>query len=111
MKNIPSNSQKEAKQHVFSGLLDESIPRVGVEDQLKKTTKLTEANTALSMLEVQEKVRRMASKPGLRSKIDAYCMWCSYDPLNVGSWRQQVENCNIFTCPLHTVRPISKSGK
>ena len=103
MTNIPSMSEKEGKQHVFSLLPDESMPRVGVEDQIEKTTKsgMSETNSALSMEEVQEKVRRMASKPG-------NCMWCSYDPLDVGSWRQQVERCNVTSCPLHSVRPTSK---
>jgi len=53
-------------------------------------------------------IRKHASKPGLRGKIDAKCIECIYDPYQSGSWRIQVEKCSSLTCPLYSVRP--KSG-
>ncbi len=53
-------------------------------------------------------IRKMAGKPGLRGKIDAKCCDCTYDPLDSGTWRKQVENCAIVDCSLHSVRPQAK---
>jgi hypothetical protein len=47
---------------------------------------------------------------GLRKAIDDMCKRCTYDPLDKGTWRQQVEWCGITECPLHPYRPKS-SGK
>jgi len=52
-----------------------------------------------------EMIVKMVSKPGLRGKIDAKCVECIYDPLDVGTWRQQVARCTSYTCPLRPVRP------
>ena len=44
-------------------------------------------------------------KPSLRKSINAMCKNCTYDPLDKGTWRAQVEACNITRCPLWNVRP------
>jgi len=40
----------------------------------------------------------------LRKAINMKCKDCIYDPLDTGSWVQQVKNCQCFDCPLHEVR-------
>ena len=43
--------------------------------------------------------------------IEAHCKWCIYDELDHGTWREQVENCNMHDCALHPFRPLTvKSG-
>ena len=42
-----------------------------------------------------------------RKAVDAMCKRCSHDPLDTGTWRQQVERCLDETCPLHPLRPRS----
>jgi hypothetical protein len=37
------------------------------------------------------------------------CKDCSYDELDVGTWRQQVEQCEITDCALWAYRPKSRS--
>ena len=44
---------------------------------------------------------------GLRSRIDAHCVSCTYDELSRGTWRQQIEACAVTECSLHSVRPCS----
>ena len=41
--------------------------------------------------------------------IDAMCKGCIYDALDDGTWRQQVEHCEITDCPLWNYRPKSRS--
>ena len=41
--------------------------------------------------------------------IEAKCKDCSYDPLDDGTWRQQVERCEITDCALWNYRPKSRS--
>lgn len=49
--------------------------------------------------------RRVAS---LRKCINAFCKQCIYDKDGgEGTWRQQVEACTSYTCPLFEVRPVS----
>ena len=55
-----------------------------------------------------ELVRKMALKPGLKGKIDAFCVSCIYDPRVAGTWRLQVQLCTAKDCPLYSVRPQSK---
>jgi hypothetical protein len=43
--------------------------------------------------------------PSLRAAIDAKCRECSYDRLDRGTWRQQVADCRVPSCPLYAVRP------
>ena len=37
--------------------------------------------------------------------IDAKCKECIFDPLDEGTWRQQVQACEIKSCALHPYRP------
>lgn len=60
----------------------------------------------------QEVIQRESEKPGMRGKINAKCTECIYDPLGGnGAWRQQVEACTSYDCPLYSVRPTSRAGK
>ena len=42
--------------------------------------------------------------------IDAKCKDCIYDELDVGTWRQQIERCEITDCALWEYRPKSRSS-
>ncbi len=42
--------------------------------------------------------------------IDAKCKDCNYDELDVGTWRQQIERCEITDCALWEYRPKSRSS-
>jgi hypothetical protein len=55
----------------------------------------------------QKLLEKLARKAGLRSKVDAKCIECIYDPCQDGSWRKQVENCTARDCPLYSVRPLT----
>jgi hypothetical protein len=44
-----------------------------------------------------------------RKCIEEYCKSCIYDETQPGSWRQQVEECTIKSCPLWVVRPMTLS--
>lgn len=55
-------------------------------------------------------VQHLASKVGLRGKIDAKCVECIYDPYQEGTWRLQVEKCTSPACPLFSVRPLTMKG-
>lgn len=48
----------------------------------------------------------------LRKAINDKCKECIYDPgvKGNGTWRQQVEACTGFSCPLWPVRPLAKKG-
>ena len=51
-------------------------------------------------------------QPHRRSRqqaIEAKCKDCIYDPLDDGTWRQQVERCEITDCALWNYRPKSRS--
>ena len=41
--------------------------------------------------------------------IEAKCKDCIYDSLDDGTWRQQVERCEITDCALWNYRPKSRS--
>lgn len=43
----------------------------------------------------------------LRSAINSMCKDCIYDASGKGTWRQQVEACTSYKCPLYDVRPVS----
>jgi len=62
-------------------------------------------NTSTDKDYQQKLIDRLSSKPGLRGKIDAKCVECIYDELDVGTWREQVARCSSYTCPLRPVRP------
>jgi hypothetical protein len=38
--------------------------------------------------------------------IDAKCKECIFDPLDEGTWRQQVKACDMESCALHPYRPM-----
>ena len=41
--------------------------------------------------------------------IDAKCQDCIYDEYADGTWRQQVEACELTACALYPYRPKSRS--
>ena len=41
--------------------------------------------------------------------INLKCKECIYDELDQGTWRTQVENCEISDCALYEFRPTSFS--
>ena len=41
--------------------------------------------------------------------IEAMCRECSYDELDDGTWRMQIERCELTNCPLYQYRPVSRS--
>lgn len=43
----------------------------------------------------------------LKKAVENMCKQCTYDELDTGSWRQQVERCEIKDCALYEVRPVS----
>ena len=49
----------------------------------------------------------------LRKAINDKCKECIYDesPGSGGTWRQQVEACTSYSCPLYPVRPVSEGKK
>jgi len=49
--------------------------------------------------------------PSLRKAIDNMCKDMSYDPLDEGTWRQQVAACTTKDCPLYNVRPVGDHNK
>ena len=54
-------------------------------------------------------IARETAKPGYKGKVNAKCIECLYDPLSKGAWRQQVEACTSYCCPLYSVRPKSNA--
>ena len=54
-------------------------------------------------------IAREKAKKGMKGKINAMCCSCVFDPQDNGTWRAQVEACNVKACPLYDVRPRSKS--
>ena len=55
---------------------------------------------------MQADTKILGKKPKLRTKINAKCKECIYDPYAAGSWRKQVEYCTSYKCPLYSVRPV-----
>jgi len=57
-------------------------------------------------------ISEMFSKSvGLRARVNAHCVSCTYDDQVNGTWRQQIEACAVTECPLHSVRPCSYRKK
>jgi len=54
----------------------------------------------------QSIIDRLLVKPGLRARINAHCVACSYDKAARGSWRKQVSECCVDSCPLYDVRAL-----
>lgn len=51
-------------------------------------------------------------RPPMRQAINNKCKECIYDnAAGIGTWRQQVEACASYDCPLYELRPVSKPGK
>lgn len=44
-----------------------------------------------------------------KQAIDQKCKDCNYDPLDRGTWRQQIERCTATDCPLWEYRPKSRA--
>ena len=42
--------------------------------------------------------------------IDGKCKECIYDDLADGTWRMQVEQCELTGCALHPYRPKSRAN-
>jgi len=59
----------------------------------------------------QKLLNNHSNKTGLRWKINANCIDCVYDPIDSGSWRQQVEDCKHVICLIYKHRPTSKGAK
>jgi hypothetical protein len=50
------------------------------------------------------------SRLSLRDAINTKCKECIFDPVGgFGTWRQQVDRCTSYSCPLYPVRPRSES--
>ena len=41
--------------------------------------------------------------------IDAKCCDCIFDEFAAGTWRMQVEACELTDCALYPYRPVSRS--
>ena len=44
-----------------------------------------------------------------QKSINAKCKECIYDANDVGTWRQQVEACQLTDCALYAYRPKSRA--
>jgi len=56
----------------------------------------------------------LVKSKGLRARVDAHCVSCVscvYDETVPGTWRQQVEDCQVILCALWEVRPRSSGSK
>jgi len=51
------------------------------------------------------------TKISAQKAIANFCKGCIYDPLEKGTWREQVENCSIPHCELFEHRPRSTTYK
>lgn len=56
------------------------------------------------------RTHQASKKTPLRRHINLMCKTCIYDPCQHGTWRQQVESCTSYNCPLFTVRPVPKGA-
>jgi len=43
----------------------------------------------------------------LKKAIEEKCKDCTYDSAAPGTWREQVEACNVRSCALWEVRPVT----
>ena len=43
--------------------------------------------------------------------INEMCKDCTYDSMDKGTWREQVQSCNIKRCPLFNFRPLVTGSK
>ena len=49
-------------------------------------------------------------RPSMRKAIDQFCRECNYDPLDHGTWRAQIESCQMSACPLYGFRPLTEDS-
>lgn len=49
---------------------------------------------------------KLPKKTTLRFRVDMACKDCVYDRFATGTWRKQVQECEIRSCPLWEVRPV-----
>lgn len=47
----------------------------------------------------------------LRSAVNSKCKECLYNSGERGGWRQQIEACTAYPCPLFDVRPKPKKAQ
>jgi len=57
---------------------------------------------------INEVIARQLAKPGLRGALNAKCIDCIYDPLDKGTWIDQVDQCACSQCPLYNYRSQRK---
>lgn len=51
----------------------------------------------------------MHGQPSTRAgAITAFCRSCGYDPMDRGTWREQIFACPAGDCPLHRFRPMAR---
>ena len=69
----------------------------------------------MSQAEIVDSSSRAAARRPIRSlrkSINDKCRECIYDPKSgTGNWRQQVDACTSYSCPLYPVRPRSEHGR
>jgi hypothetical protein len=64
-------------------------------------------SAALVAAHAARKLNPPAPRPSSRKAINAKCKDCIYDPVDGGTWRQQVEACTSPDCALFQLRPVS----
>ena len=45
----------------------------------------------------------------LKFCVNEMCKQCIYDKAEPGTWREQVENCQVSACALYPVRPMTSA--
>lgn len=55
--------------------------------------------------------KKVAKRPSMRKAVNDKCRDCIYDPLDSGTWRQQVQACNSTDCGLWRLRPLPSGEK
>ena len=59
-----------------------------------------------------ERVKPERRQPSTRAgAIAAFCMACGHDPMDRGTWREQISACPAGDCPLHRFRPMARGVK
>jgi len=58
-----------------------------------------------------EIIAKQQAYGGRQAAINANCVGCVYDPEEPGTWRQQVDQCGVESCPLYSFRPRSSSPR
>ena len=51
-------------------------------------------------------IQKFTARDTFKGAIMAKCVECVFDEEAEGSWRQQVEECLGYDCPLYSKRPI-----